>query len=71
MTHFLDYSMTGIGKIRDKGEIPVVLYFDLCDLKKYNSRYGLKAGDDQIRLLSVLRAIILWSIQKTARLKRD
>lgn len=54
MTHFLDYSMAGIGKIRDKGEIPVVLYFDLCDLKKYNSRYGLKAGDDQIRLLSEL-----------------
>lgn len=48
MTHFLDHSMTGIEKIWKKGQIPVILYFDLCNLKKYNSQYGLKAGDKQI-----------------------
>lgn len=48
MTHFLYHSMGGIQKIWETGQIPVILYFDLCDLKKYNSQYGLKAGDKQI-----------------------
>lgn len=54
MTHFLDYSMAGIEKIWEKGQASVILYFDLCDLKTYNSRYGLKAGDKQIVRLSEL-----------------
>lgn len=54
MTHFLDYSMAGIEKIWKKRQASVILYFDLCDLKTYNSRYGLKAGDKQIVMLSEL-----------------
>lgn len=54
MTHFLDYSIAGIEKIWKKGQDTVILYFDLCDLKTYNSRYGLKAGDRQIVRLSEL-----------------
>lgn len=54
MTHFLDYSMSGIEKIWNNGKIPVILYFDLCGLKKYNSSFGLKAGDRQIVQLSEL-----------------
>ena len=30
------------------------MYFDLCDLKVYNKRYGLKAGDQQICSLGKL-----------------
>ena len=30
------------------------MYFDLCDLKVYNRRYGLKAGDQQICSLGKL-----------------
>ena len=48
MQRFLNDSVGGIEKIREKGQVPVVLYFDLCGLKQYNSRYGLKAGDRQI-----------------------
>ena len=54
MSHFLGYSMTGIEKIWEKGEIPVILYFDLCDLKVYNSRFGFRAGDGQICKLAKL-----------------
>lgn len=54
MTHFLDHAMVGIGKIREKGQTPVVLYFDLCGLKEYNARYGLKVGDRQICALAEL-----------------
>ncbi|MGN1023624.1 MAG: EAL domain-containing protein, partial [Lachnospiraceae bacterium] len=48
MTHFLSSAMVGIEKIWEKGQTPVVMYFDLCGLKEYNSRYGLKVGDKQI-----------------------
>ena len=51
---FLEYSLTGIEKIRESGQAPVVMYFDLCGLKKYNSRYGLQAGDRQICALAEL-----------------
>ena len=51
---FLNSSMRGIEKIREKGQIPVVIYFDLCGLKQYNSRYGLHAGDGQICMLAEL-----------------
>lgn len=51
---FLEYSLTGIEKIRESGQTPVVMYFDLCGLKKYNSRYGLHAGDRQICALAEL-----------------
>lgn len=54
MTHFLDNAMGGIEKIRADGQIPAVIYFDLSGLKEYNSRYGLKGGDRQIRILSEL-----------------
>ena len=54
MTHFLDHATAGIGKIRGEGKTPVVLYFDLCGLKEYNSRYGLKVGDKQICCLAGL-----------------
>ncbi len=51
---FLDSSMTGVERIWEKGQIPVVMYFDLCGLKQYNSRYGLQAGDRQICQLADL-----------------
>lgn len=54
MTRFLDYSMTGIKRIWDRGQVPVVMYFDLCGLKKYNSRYGFRSGDKQICALADL-----------------
>ena len=54
MTHFLDYAGPGIEKMWEKGQTPVVMYFDLCDLKAYNRRYGLKAGDQQICSLGKL-----------------
>lgn len=54
MTHFLDYAPAGIEKIREKGQMPVALYFDLRGLKEYNSRYGLKVGDRQITALADL-----------------
>lgn len=54
MTHFLDYSMTGIEKIWQQDQMPVILYFDLCGLKEYNSRYGLRVGDQQILALAEL-----------------
>lgn len=54
MTHFLDYAGPGIEKMWEKGQTPVVMYFDLCDLKVYNRRYGLKAGDQQICSLGKL-----------------
>jgi EAL domain-containing protein (putative c-di-GMP-specific phosphodiesterase class I)/GGDEF domain-containing protein len=56
MTHFLDYAMTGIGKMWEKEQVPVIMYFNLCGLKEYNSRYGLKVGDKQICALANLIA---------------
>jgi len=52
MNHFLNNAMTGIEKIWARGEDAVILYFDLCHLKQYNSRYGFKAGDQQICALA-------------------
>ncbi|MGO5290572.1 EAL domain-containing protein [Porcincola sp. LCP21S3_C12] len=54
MTHFLDCAMAGIGKIWAKGKTPVILYFDLCNLKNYNIRFGLQSGDRQICALAEL-----------------
>lgn len=54
MTHFLEYAGAGIEKMWEKGQVPVVMYFDLCDLKMFNSRYGFKAGDEQICCLARL-----------------
>lgn len=51
---FLHSAMAGIEKIWKNGQIPVVMYFDLSGLKKYNSRYGLHAGDRQICALAEL-----------------
>ena len=54
MTHFFDYAAADIEKIREKGQVPVVMYFDLRGLKEYNNRYGLKVGDRQIKALAEL-----------------
>jgi EAL domain-containing protein (putative c-di-GMP-specific phosphodiesterase class I)/GGDEF domain-containing protein len=51
---FLDYSMPEIEKIWENGQVSVVMYFDLCGLKNYNSKYGLQAGDKQICALAEL-----------------
>ncbi|MFN2937448.1 EAL domain-containing protein [Lachnospiraceae bacterium YH-ros2226] len=48
MQRFLTDSVAGIENLWEMGKVPVVLYFDLCGLKSYNSRHGLKAGDLQI-----------------------
>lgn len=54
MEHFLDRADAGISRLRDQGEVPMLMYFDLRDLKLYNRRLGFAAGDEQICALAEL-----------------
>lgn len=70
MSHFLDRSMAGIEGIWEKGQVPVILYFDLCDLKMYNSRFGFRAGDGQIcRLAKLIQKF--FGAERSSRFESD
>lgn len=54
MAHFLERAGDGIKRIQETGGTPVLMYFDLRDLKTYNRRMGFDAGDRQICALAEL-----------------
>lgn len=70
MTHFLKNAGTGIQNLWEQGRSPVILYFDLKDLKLYNSRYGFKVGDEQIcRLAGQIEQS--FGMESTSRFESD
>lgn len=70
MPRFLDQSMAGIEKIWAQGGEPVILYFNLRHLKQYNSRYGFKAGDQQICTLAECIAAV-FGRERASRFESD
>lgn len=70
MTSFLKNSTPGLQKMWDSGRSPVVMYFDLANLKLYNSRYGFKAGDRQICRLAKLIGRY-FGMEKASRFESD
>ncbi len=52
LNHFFELADAGRGKLLEKGEQPVILYFDFNGMKQFNLRYGFAEGDRLIIAMS-------------------
>ena len=46
------FAVERIDRIRDKGDTPVIMYYDLDSMQSYNTRYGFSRGDELLLLVS-------------------
>lgn len=56
MTHFFELTVERKQEIKANGVEPVLLYFDLCGMKIFNSRYSFEEGD---KLLQAFAGVLL------------
>ncbi len=54
MTYFYELADAGRDAIREAGGEPVLLFFDLCGMKYYNTKFGFTEGDKLLRAFSRL-----------------
>jgi len=47
-----EFAADKIGKIRESGNKPVLIYFDVNGLRSYNAQYGFEQGDELLRLIA-------------------
>ena len=50
-----EFAADKIGKIRESGNKPVLIYFDVNGLRSYNAQYGFEQGDELLRLIAEIK----------------
>ena len=56
ITYFFELAEAGRMTLREKGEVPVILFMDLSGMKFFNRRHGFSAGDRLLRAFARLLA---------------
>ena len=56
MSYFFEMAVAERINIVNEGHTPVILYFDLCGMKYFNSRYGFAEGDELLRTFAEVLA---------------
>ncbi len=54
MTYFFELSDVVTAVIRREGDVPVLLFLDLCGMKYYNTKFGFAEGDKLLREFAIL-----------------
>jgi diguanylate cyclase (GGDEF)-like protein len=58
LNYLLEFVEEKVEKIRETGDLPVLLYFDVIGLRSYNLQYGYAKGDELLKLIAdMLKAV--------------
>ena len=56
MAYFFELAEAGRKALAEEGKQTAILYFDLCDMKSFNRRFGFSGGDELLRAFAKLLA---------------